>query len=653
MKNKNKNFQAPAEVFEKNSWLGEAARKWGVVIIYLSLILPLFFRWASSASAFLMPKNCLFLILTTLLSLCLVIYFFEKKTFDITKQQKYFLMILGGWLLVKLISLAFSPEKSLSFWGGLTRFEGVILYLALGIFVFAIFQFFQTEKQWRWLIVTLTVAATMLAGYALMQKAGILLLGETWSDIGVTRVVSTFGNPLYLSAFLISAIFLTIFCLSRKAFRKVRYELIACLIIQVLALFFTESSSAFLALAVSGVVCLIIYFWSKKRAFSIVILILGVVFAVVVGLAMADKVSIAKQIKPLEDLSFSKASNLQRLYAWESAWQAFGDKPFWGWGQERFVEAFNARKSPRLVDLLGANFDRAHNFILDQLVMEGVFGALLFLTILGWTIYYSLKKFRQTRQVNYLLSFGMVLGFFISSLFSIPVLANLSLLFLAFGMVFSNNREAEVEIVKTFQRKWLPIYGVSILGAAILIYVIILPLRAACLSRRATVQKVDEKIFAQYDKSLALWAFKETAVNRLEFVNFRFENKYKNTPAPADFERSAINSSNQWRAKYQKYYLIHKESGATWSYLKDEARVEEAFTQALVLAPTSYASYWSWGDAYRRLEKPDLAVAKYQAAIDLDPAQAYPYLKMSDLYSELNDKEKALEYKRLYEEHRP
>lgn len=627
------------------SRLGILARKVNAVLIYLALLLPLFVFWPMSKNVFLLPKNTIFLLLGALLFLFLIIYLVESKDENFSKEQKIILSLLGLWLFLKLVSLVFSPDKQVSFFGGLSRFEGLTLFIALTVFFICFIITFKNQDKIKRLLLIVSLAGGLCAIYGIMQKLGIFLFNESWLEENVSRVTSLFGNPLYFSSFLVPIIFITFYSLRQKEHKNLKAELIVCLLAQLIALFLAESSSAFLTFFLTVFIFLVIFFWPTKRKISISILIVFIILAGIFVSGIASNSILPASIQQIfSDFNINKASNIQRLFAWQSAGQAFFAKPIFGWGNEMFTEAFNSHRNANLIQPLEANFDRAHNTFLDILVTEGLLVFVAFMAILFFSLVRGFKKYKQNKDLLYLICGLIIIAYVINFFFSIPVLANYLILFLALAIIFCR-QTSQSFIEQKAKRSRIVGYVVVTVIVVFAGYYLTLPMQASSNFYYA-LQAPDLSVSKQFfDQAFAKWQFKEMAISRLTVQG-------KLVAASQDKESLKAQSQELidcWSQKYYYSYLYWQVAGLAYSFY-DKETMNSYFQQAIALAPNSYETYWDWGDACLQQNDQQQARQRYQQAIDIDPEQPFPYFKMSQLFQKINDKKQAQDFSKIYKE---
>jgi O-antigen ligase len=91
------------------------------------------------------------------------------------------------------------------------------------------------------------------------------------------------------------------------------------------------------------------------------------------------------------------------------------DKLFLGWGPENFLVAWNQHFDPEIFFHDTASLDRAHNKLLDVLVMNGIFGLLAYLAIWIFAIKLTFTKGVPLSYQSALLFFGV--SYFVQNLF--------------------------------------------------------------------------------------------------------------------------------------------------------------------------------------------------------------------------------------------
>ncbi len=360
-----------------------------------------FFPFVSGKSLFLRS----FLVLTSLLFL---LYFLYQKKFReeiIQKINKLFKhpLVISVFVFISafIISTIFAVNKFTAFWGNTSRAEGLAgMLFFFSFFVFSLLIF--EKKDW-------------LLFFKLSLLTSFIVLGrEFWQFFsGISRPGSFADNPTFLAGYLLFSIFCALIVFESTIpleIARARSDplsltgSILMLILSVFGIFIAETRGTMLGLAL-GIVAVLIYaffkgrevnFWKLNlRKTSAVFLCLLVIFSAlfistrksevwqrVPGLSRASVVS-AEDSSTASRLIVAKIS-LQAVNPAQNGWK----KLFIGWGPENFILAYGKYFDPALYKYEADWFDRAHNELLDRLVMNGLFGLLAYLSI--WFFFFKI-----------------------------------------------------------------------------------------------------------------------------------------------------------------------------------------------------------------------------------------------------------------------
>ncbi len=135
------------------------------------------------------------------------------------------------WFYINIFCSFISISRCISLFGFYKRYEGLLETTTYILFYYMMVNFIRTQDSLRRLINTILWSGTIVAGYAIIQGRKILFLTLPdwihdpfkWSFFDPNRVFSTFGNPVFLSAYIIMILPLAIvmccweiFSLSKK-----------------------------------------------------------------------------------------------------------------------------------------------------------------------------------------------------------------------------------------------------------------------------------------------------------------------------------------------------------------------------------------------------------------------------------------------------
>jgi len=300
------------------------------------------------------------------------------------------------FLLVWFLSALFGVDSYLSFWGNLERMQGVWGLTHFVLFFLMLISVFKTEKGWLVLLKISVLVSLVVSVLAIIQKfIGLGLLMPR-----VDRVFGTIGNAAFLGSYLIFNIFFAGYLALSSSGREKWLLAIGDLLL-LISLFFTGTRGAILGLAGGAIFCLIIFsFFSpakKIKKYSLAALILLLVVGSLIFTARnSSLVKNNSVLQRITAISLRETTAKNRLILWQGAWQAWKEKPIFGWGPENFEVAANKYFDPRL-NLFEEWYDRAHNFIFDYGVASGWVGLLSYLSLLV-AGFYCLKKIALNSQ---------------------------------------------------------------------------------------------------------------------------------------------------------------------------------------------------------------------------------------------------------------
>jgi len=386
----------------------------------LVIAVPLFFN-AYSNRSFEPDKIALMRSIALVMALAWVIKELEAGSWRLE---------IGGWRLalrtplalpalllsiVYILTTITSIAPRLSLWGSYHRMQGTYTTLSYIVIFFVILHSLRHRKQLHRLITVILLTSLPISLYGLMQHYGLDLIA--WTDIGervTVRAISTMGNPIFVAAYLIMIVPLTIGRLMqlssaiRRGKRATSFYVLsgcyACLLaIQLLCIIFTQSRGPLLGLMGGAFFFFLLLAASRhKQGFALAVLgvaiILGL-FLITLNLPDTPFESIRKmpylgRLSGILDLESRTAQ--QRMLAWEGTVNLITASPgrvLIGYGPETMIAALSPYLPPALASLKpGETFDRSHNETLDTLATTGFIGLAAYLLLLGSLFYYGLKR---------------------------------------------------------------------------------------------------------------------------------------------------------------------------------------------------------------------------------------------------------------------
>jgi tetratricopeptide (TPR) repeat protein/O-antigen ligase len=332
------------------------------------------------------------------------------------------LLVGATYILTTLTSIA----PRLSLWGSYHRMQGAYTTLSYIVIFFLALHALRHREQLHRLITAILLTSLPVSLYGMMQHYGLDPIA--WTNIGdevTVRAISTMGNPIFVAAYLIMIVPLTVgrltqlFSVIRNGKRAASlYVLSGCyaflLAIQLLCILFTQSRGPLLGLMGGGFFFFLILSTSKgKKGLALAVFGIAVILVLfLITLNLADTpFEYIREMPYLGRLSGildpESRTVRQRTLVWEGAVNLITADPkraLIGYGPETMIVTLNPYLPPDLVSLKpDETFDRSHNETLDILATTGVIGFAAYLLLFGGLFYYSLKclgLIRSSRQRN-------------------------------------------------------------------------------------------------------------------------------------------------------------------------------------------------------------------------------------------------------------
>lgn len=405
-------------------------QKWTLVILIVGT--SLLFNPFINTDVFEFPKILALLVSVAFLTLINIfdVYRNGLPSFDARKILPELIAVLL-LLIGQTIAFVSSTDVQTSLMGAPGRYQGFLTgihYLLLAANSFYIFSKDKkiAEVVFRWIAVVLFVAC-MLAILPYVFPLTFPFYFFTPSFF-FDRVYGTFGNPNYLSVFIITALPFLVFA---KKIRKVL--LYPALIIIFITLFLTGSRSAWLACLLAFLVTGI-FVAMKNRAYKILIGTLTLVALLFIGAVLKNQIQeVIPQAQRLS-LDTEKSTSIQtRLYLWEAGLKMALDRPLQGYGQDMIQENIE----PYLPEYLKTNeaffVDRSHSEFIDIAITTGFLGLVGYLVLILSVLWRSFKKLKHRIELTALGSFTALVALVLFQAVNFSTTSSNVLLYLVMG----------------------------------------------------------------------------------------------------------------------------------------------------------------------------------------------------------------------------
>jgi O-antigen ligase/tetratricopeptide (TPR) repeat protein len=379
---------------------------------------PLFFP-------FITGKNFAFRIVVEIVAALWVVLALMDPT--VRPKKSLLLYAVTGLITALALSdiLGVNPAKSL--WSNFERMEGWISFAHFGLYFLVTSSMLQGEKLWRAFWNMQIGASVLMAGYGILQLAGVSVINQ-----GGVRVDGTFGNATYLAIYMLISFFLTALALAAwKPGRIAQVFYAIALVLEALMIFYSATRGTILGalggLFLAGLIFIIgakgekkLRLWGAVLAATVVIAIGG--FYLVRNTALVQNNDVLTRIA-----SISIQQGQTRFDIWRMALKGIAERPILGWGQENFNYVFNKYYEP---SMYGQEpwFDRAHNEFLDMTIAGGVVSLAFYLALFGLALWYLWRGSTFSLAERALMT-GLIAGYVFHNLFVFDNLVSYILFF--------------------------------------------------------------------------------------------------------------------------------------------------------------------------------------------------------------------------------
>lgn len=290
-------------------------------------------------------------------------------------QLNTFLLLLGGYLLLRFISIYFSPDPARSF-RAVYKQDWTLPLLPLMATIELDSRTIRNSLQ------TLLISATLVGVYGIIQMflgveyvrgKNLAAYGNLFRATGSYSFYLTFaGNQLMFFVFLLGVFLLEKQTKQRRVFQAIM------LTILFLSILSTFGRSAWLAIILAtGLGTLLV----NRRLFGYAML--GI--SIIAGVAMLISPDIQERIFSIFDMS----KNAARLNLWYTSIEMIKANPFTGLGPGLFNRFFEMYKVPGVYDAYG----HSHNDYLNIAVNSGIPALLVWLGAWVSWFAYTLKQY--------------------------------------------------------------------------------------------------------------------------------------------------------------------------------------------------------------------------------------------------------------------
>ena len=610
--------------------------------VYVALFSPLIVN-KNYFFPFVSPKTIFFRIVVDIIFVAYIVLAASNPKYRprITPLAAALALFVGVLFFTSIIGVNFER----SFWSVFERMTGLLTFLHLFAFYVVLVSCFQERKYWEKILSASVLAASLISLYVLFSQ-----------DV-VTKGGGTLGNSSFLSSYLIFNIFFAAFLLIwKKGFSLVAYG--SALALFLVLLFFNPGNvtrgavSAFIV----GMICLAVFylFSLRERKFKNIALLLVILLILgTIGFFQLDFVK-----EKIDELRQS-SSIRSRLIIGSIAFEAWQEKPWFGWGWENFNVPFAKYYPPALPFTGDAWYDRVHNVVLDTGAASGIIGLLSYLSIFGVAIFalagWARIVLAQAQKRDILVPLALIallLVYFLQNLWVFDMISSYIMFFLTLAFIgFSIYPKEQKEQTKAVP---LPnfVAGLLIVVAVFaLFYGNIQPARASRQIIKGLVYGVEQSVPA-FQKALSLSPITQFEVPerfsaRLdELATLPNQNPqliiYGFQAAEEEFKKAILKNPKDIRLMmflgrhYNSFYQITGDK-------QKLAQAQEVLQKAIEISPGNQQLYWTLTQTRLHQGESKEALALAAKALDMEPKLLQSYVVLVQVAYFIGDKELAQE----------
>jgi O-antigen ligase len=610
------------------------------------------------------PKSLYFMGLAEIIFFLWILLVLIDKTYR--PKLNFVLIFVSIYLFSAILSTIFGINPSYSFWSKHERMTGLLMQFHLFVFFLVLSSTFKKEDFKKFFVASISVA--LLVGLIAILNV----------DNQTMRGGGTLGNESFLGTYLLFNIFFALYLIFQtkkeiKIFSIVSFFVLVFFLLHAgvslkntnssdfIFNFFYKSGARAAKISLYGALVLIFLLWlikSKNKILKFGALI-SLIFGIVVLIYGIYSVMFVPESFFRKMLEKEVGSFGGRFYVWQTAKEAFLEKPIFGFGPENFEFAFLRHYNPCFGrEPCGGDiwYDRAHNVIFDTLVSQGIIGLISYFVLLFGLLFILWKKYLR-KEIDFWTSSiftALFSAYFIQNLTVFDMVSSylmffLSLSFISSLEIFTKKEETK----KTFQKQkeievftFLTLFFIFVFS---FYYFIISPFS----SSTAVINFLSSQDFQAKDNFLKkalssplgrtqireflareiLNGARFGQTEEIKKMYFNFLNVIE-----SELEKSIKENPLDYRA----YLTLGEVLIFKGEILKNQEifnKAEDILKKAIEISPKNQQAFVLLGKNYFFEGKKEESIFYFQKAVDLDRYQKIYHLYLINLLYNLNEKE--------------
>jgi len=599
-------------------------------ILYLSILVsPLIFFTNLTRNPYIIQGTVLHISLLSILIIYIYKYLKnDKQTFYKTALDVPISVFVGTLILTWAMAFIFEhkingfgriPGYYTAIWSeGLRNNLYIIINCILTYYISANLN--RDEKTIRKILFISYIVAFISSSYAIMQYFDI---EPIWPQIinpyGIKRCVSTFGNPVFISSFLVLLIPLAFssFIFTKSSYEKFLYAVL--IIDMIFALFCTMARSSWLGLAVAFVILcagfketIVI---NKKWMIAVVI---ALCLVMLIPAKWENKTQpfgsyMINRVTSIASIEKSGAAAYQRFLIWLSASDMAKERPILGVGWGLFELYYPFYQQRYLIEQklnFRTHANNAHNVFLENLSQTGIVGLGIFLWLVVCIVKFGFHQikilkngFQRTAAIGI---FAGICGMLVDNIL------NVSLYFVIPGFFFWLN----LGILASFgaeEKKAVPVHK-SVKFTALI---------AGVLAVIAITSYV--RIFAAEKNYF-------TGFGLVKRQDIPLERSVKYLEKAHSLHRLEVNNNYEMANAYARMSGQFRYNGAIEKADEYQNKAIWAYKEALAANPGYDEIYFNMATVYSQRKEHDLSVENYRRSVFINPYSLEGIMMLGNIY---------------------
>lgn len=418
-----------------------------LLIIIINSVVPLII-WPYGSDYFYYPK-ILIIYFVVLLALFICYMGYKNRSIDIKLRSEFIAVLL--FLFLVILSTIFSKFQEQSFWGRPFRWEGALTYLSYFIILYLSYLCSYKIEYIKIIVNCILVSSSIISIYALFQYFGLDPIPRdsiraSWAFTSF----ATLGNPNFLGSYISIVFPISLFLYLWSSKRLSSTFLFISSVLTYSALICARSRSAWVGVAFSMVVIVILFYKVIIKEYKRLVLILTVLIIVTIALnnfhggsISAKFDSLVSDYKTVTSKSDEKSTaGSQRIFIWSRTMDYVFERPLLGSGPDTFEKVF--KMSPEEAKLHfeseSVYVDKAHNDYLQIIITMGFPALIIYIIFLAMVTFKSFSNIQKKQYDRYTICLlSAAIAYIAQAFFNISVVSVAPLFWSVLGLLMGSN----------------------------------------------------------------------------------------------------------------------------------------------------------------------------------------------------------------------